>query len=717
MIFYLYSCRLSIRTEYLQQHMEPICQFMLNCTADTSNPDVALEACEFWLTFASLDEDNNACNPLMIDTVARILSHLVPVLLRGMVYLPEQQEELKYRNEMDHVAAAGEHQPANRPVFHKIKSKGHSGDDDEDDDDDDDDDFDDEDGNSWTLRKCAAASLDCLAGMYGPDGILPPLLPALQEGLSSSDPWIQEASILALGAISDGCGEVMGTQHMTQLHPYLMDVLHSPPDRGLPQVKCIAAWTIGRYATWAVKQVQTGAQGDLLAQMTEVLLTRLGDQNRRTQVSCCSALGVVVEHAGDLMIPYLDPMLGTLNTALQRYEGRSLLNVFDVLGIMADFVGPAIGEGNLPALYVPTLLRMWDSVARQDPTDRTLVPLLECLASIAMACGRNYQPYALETFDNSMAMIESVTLHLAASGEVIEDDEDADPIVCATDVIDGLVEGLGENFSALVASSKRYGHVFINVLIGLIRHEVPGVRMSGFAVVGDLARNAPNLLEPALLEILKESISNLDPTHPTVCNNAVWAVGEICLRCEGNPAPLAPVAQALVQGLIALLMGNGVSSGGVGIPGLPENAATTMGRLAKIDANFVAADLPRFLMGWCDGMARIQDVSERLDAFQGFFKAVHANPNAIQSAASKPADAIAIVLFAIVSWHLPEQVDFTGIASVQFQPCPATGGELGVSLRKLLQDIKSLAGVDTWNVVEAQLPANVRRLLREIYGL
>jgi hypothetical protein len=83
----------------------------------------------------------------------------------------------------------------------------------------------------------------------------------------------------------------------------------------------------------------------------------------------------------------------------------------------------------------------------------------------------------------------------------------ADPIVCATDVIHGLVEDLGVNFAALdlLASSKRYGQVFI-----------------------------------------------------------VWAVGEICLRCEGNPAPLASVAQTVAQGLIALLVGNGVSSGGVG---------------------------------------------------------------------------------------------------------------------------------------------------------
>ena len=70
---------------------------MLNCTADTNNPDVALEACEFWLTFASLDEDairsnsNGSSEQNMMSTVGRLLPHLVPVLLRGMVYLPDSQ--------------------------------------------------------------------------------------------------------------------------------------------------------------------------------------------------------------------------------------------------------------------------------------------------------------------------------------------------------------------------------------------------------------------------------------------------------------------------------------------------------------------------------------------------------------------------------------------------------------------------------------------------
>jgi transportin-1 len=212
------------------------------------------------------------------------------------------------------------------------------------DDEGDDEGWDDDDGNEWTLRKCAAASLDSLANLYGAEPILPCLLPALEEGLRGADPWRQEASILALGAISEGCCIEMSA-YLGQLHPYLMNHLSAPESADaslpLPQIKCICAWTLGRYAAWAVEQVQMGSQGHLLAQMTELFMTRLGDSNRRVQVACCSGFGVVVEVAGDLMAPYLEPVYRTLVSAMARYQGRSLLMVFDVLGIVADCCGPA----------------------------------------------------------------------------------------------------------------------------------------------------------------------------------------------------------------------------------------------------------------------------------------------------------------------------------------------------------------------------------------
>jgi transportin-1 len=70
-------------------------------------------------------------------------------------------------------------------------------------DDEEDEDDDDELYGEWTLRKCAAASLDVISNTFGND-ILLHLLPALNKSLSSTEWKHQEAAILALGAIAEG---------------------------------------------------------------------------------------------------------------------------------------------------------------------------------------------------------------------------------------------------------------------------------------------------------------------------------------------------------------------------------------------------------------------------------------------------------------------------------------------------------------------------------
>jgi transportin-1 len=248
--------------------------------------------------------------------------------------------------------------------------------------------------------------------------------------------------------------------------------------------------------------------------------------------------------------------------------------------------------------------------------------------------------------------------------------------------------------------------------------------MSSLALMGDLARNAPAILEPALPQLLHEAIQSMDPVNPSVATNAVWSIGEICAKCEGNPAILEPFAPSILQNLIGILMGNGIDgNGGRGsdIPGLAENASACVGRLAIVNPNFVARDLSRFLLGWCDGMAKIIDPVERRDAYQGFVKVVYANPQAIQEAAVNVSDAITSILFAIITWHLPadgsgqELTTALFVGDYNFQPFPATEAELGAALTKLVQDIKQSVGEETWLSVSKKLPVNVRRLLREAY--
>ena len=698
---------LSHRPEYLQPHIGSVAEFMLRATAD-SDADVALEACEFWLTFASLDEE--ACLGEMAETIVGLFPQLLPQLLKGMVYPADKIEELLEANALDMEADRAQDLA---PVFHKSKAKGH---DESDDESEDDDDLDDD--NEWTLRKCSAASLDALSGMYGAQNTLPPLLPALQEGLGHTDQWVREASILALGAIADGCKEEIAP-HMHQLHPFLLTQLTAP--ESLPQLRCISAWTLARFASWTVDQMDSGGDPSLVGQVASAIVGRMLDPHKKVQIATCSALGVFAEATADLLTPYLEPIYGTLVQALQKYGTRSRLVLFDTLGVMADYVGSAVGEGNLPGMYVPPLLKLWNDIATNNPFERSLLPLMECLGGTTVICGLNYQPWALETFEMAMSTIEASTIIISHEDDLGDIDEEmTDPIICALDLIDGLVEGLGTNFGALVNGSSRFGQTFPNVLQTVVEHFVPGIRMSAFALVGDLARQAPALIESGLSKILSEAVSSIDPMHPAMCNNAVWAVGEVCVRCGEHSAPLNPHAASLVQCLVPLLMGNSVDVDGneIHLPGIAENAATTMGRLASVNPNFVAPDLGRFLLGWCDGMSKISDPAERRDAFEGFVAALRANPHSIQSAGPDVGEVITSILFAVVSWHIPSSEIPSNLLSgpYRFEPFPPEFNELLTALRQLLHDIKT-SSVEAWTGIEGQMPENVKRLMKEVYGI
>jgi hypothetical protein len=707
----------SSRIEYIAPHFASIVEFMVHATSDAS-PDVTLEACEFWLTFASLDEE--VCNRDMMAAVQNALPTLIPKLVTNMVYSPEKQEELLEENRADE-AGMEDRQQDLAPVFHKNRnahgasSAENGGESDEEEEQGDD-------ALEWSLRKCAAASLDTLSSVFGPEVMLPPLLPTLQEGLNHPDQWVSEASILALGAIAEGCLDAM-TEHLPSLHSFLLQQLAPDRPNTLPQLKSITCWTLSRYASWMVEQVESGAQPGLTQQICELSAQLMLDRNKKVQIASCSSLGVYVEHFGMHFIPFLEPLFQHFAEAMKLYKTRSFMVLCDTLGVLADVMGEAIGEGSLPHLYVTPLVQIWTHSV--NPLDRVLLPLMECLACISSALGSNFQPWALVIFEKCMSAIEACVLSMAANsaeGDAKQQDEESDCMICATDLLDGMVEGLGANFEALVKSSTKYADHFLQVVHALCTSEVVGVRMSAFALVGDLGRNTPALLEPGIGLIITETIRCIDPVHPSVCNNATWAMGEICVRFGSeNSNILAPYVESLLGQLIPLLVGNQDGSGGgaSAIPGLPENASSTMGRLARINPNFVSRDLPRFVPGWCEGLARIADMTERNEAFEGLLVAIHSNPTAIISAGNQTAS-VAAFIFAIVSWHIPTGED--GVKSItsqvlhgeySFEPFPPGSARIGEALGQILREMRKALG-DNWNEV-SRMPVNVRRLLADVY--
>ena len=772
------STLLAIRSEYLQPHIASIAQFMLN-NMKSSNDLVAHEACEFWLQYVTLDEESYS--PILQSTLVEIYPRLVPLLLHCMVYSDDKIQDILYQNQE---ALQQESDPQNKlnpttlpPIFHRSKAAqrsshatkmsmklnneniGKGSDDDDDDDDDSTNGADpnvDDDDDEWTVRKCAAATLDSLSVLLPPSIVLPPLLPLLQAGLSGindnnnsnngndnnidKNPWIREASILALGAIASGCHTEMTQSYLPQLHPYLIQQIQNEP---LPQIRCIACWTLSRYADWTL--LNTEAFTQTCGSILNLLST---DPNAKVRYAACSSFGFFVEASCNFenlnyseidnakvedtknpIIPLLQPIFQHLILGLEKSicqgDIKGVTVICDTLSIMAECIGQPIGLHDLPSIYVPPLLHIWEMAASSGSLlEKNLLPLVEAMASISLAIGQNFQPWALHVFENCMQTIEACIMDQASKPDEKRGDEDYDPMICATDCLDGMVEGLSSSFVALVLSSQKYGHHFLGMLHNLLKHDFAGVRMSSFALLGDLARKSPSVLEEGISQLMKEGLQCCDETqYPSVCNNATWAIGEICIQCVGHDGLLNGLKELIVEKLGQLLMAEQYGDG-KGITGLSQNAAASMGRMAMVDPSVVGRELDRFFIGWCEGLASIVDPLERHDGFKGLILAIHSNPAAIVSPPN-PIDPkkLTSIIFAIVSWHIP--ADENGVPTFtyemangvySFESFPEEYRELGSNLCELLHSIRKSITDEDWKRVEG-LPRNIGRLLNEVYQL
>ncbi|KAJ8345845.1 hypothetical protein SKAU_G00300380 [Synaphobranchus kaupii] len=380
---------LEVRIDRLIPHMHSIIQYMLQRTQDPDE-NVALEACEFWLTLAE--------QPICKEVLAGHLVQLIPILVNGMKY-----------SEIDIILLKGD--------VEEDEAEGEDIDEDEDDDDDT--------LSDWNLRKCSAAALDVLANVFR-DDLLPHLLPLLKGLLFHPDWVIKESGILVLGAIAEGCMQGM-VPYLPELMPHLIQCLCDKK----ALVRSIACWTLSRYAHWVVSQPP---DSHLKPLMTE-LLKRILDGNKRVQEAACSAFATLEEEACTELVPYLSFILDTLVFAFGKYQHKNLLILYDAIGTLADSVGHHLNSRTRTRTCSP----FW-SACRRWPQP--------CRAASCRTVSRVYQrcvTLVQKTLAQAMMYNQHPDQYEAP---------DKDFMIVALDLLSGLAEGLGGHVDQLVARSN-----------------------------------------------------------------------------------------------------------------------------------------------------------------------------------------------------------------------------------------------------------------------
>ncbi|NWJ08035.1 TNPO2 protein, partial [Crypturellus undulatus] len=585
---------LEVRVDRLIPHMHSIIQYMLQRTRD-SDENVALEACEFWLTLAE--------QPICKEVLTAHLVQLIPILVNGMKY--SEIDIILLKGDVEEDEAVPDSEQDIKPRFHKSRTvtlphEETRPPEPEDGDDEDDDDT----LSDWNLRKCSAAALDVLANVFREE-LLPHLLLLLKELLFHPEWVVKESGILVLGAIAEGCMQGM-VPYLPELVPHLVGCLAHR--RAL--VRSIACWTLSRYAHWVVAQPP---ELYLRPLMTE-LLKRVLDGNKRVQEAACSAFATLEEEACTELVPYLSFILDTLVFAFGKYQHKNLLILYDAIGTLADSVGHHLNQPEYIQKLMPPLIHKWNELQDED---KDLFPLLECLSSVATALQSGFLPYCEPVYQRCVTLASAGTCRPQMHTQQPERFEapDKDFMIVALDLLSGLAEGLGGHVEPLVARSN-----VMTLLFQCMQDTMPEVRQSSFALLGDLTKACFVHVKPCIGEFLPILGANLNPEFISVCNNAAWAIGEICMHLGAEMQPYVPM---VLSNLVEI----------INRPNTPktllENTAITIGRLGFVCPQEVAPSLPQFIRPWCTSLRNIRDNEEKDSAFRGICVMIGVNPGGV----------------------------------------------------------------------------------------
>ncbi|KAG1334688.1 importin-4 [Cocos nucifera] len=220
--------------------------------------------------------------------------------------------------------------------------------------------------------RAAAEVIDTMA-INIPKHVFPPVIEFASVNFCHIDPKYREASVTALGVVSEGCFELL----KDKLEYVLNIVLGALKDQE-QMVRGAAAFALGQFAEYL--------QPEILSHYGSVLpciLNALEDPSDEVKEKSYYALAAFCEDMGEEILPYLDPLMGRLITTLQS-SPRS--------------VASAAEQAFIP--YAEKVLELMKSfmVLTNDEDLRSRARATELVGMIAMAVGRTRMEPILPPF-------------------------------------------------------------------------------------------------------------------------------------------------------------------------------------------------------------------------------------------------------------------------------------------------------------------------------
>ncbi|KAK7843352.1 importin-4 [Quercus suber] len=154
--------------------------------------------------------------------------------------------------------------------------------------------------------RAAAEVIDTMA-LNLPKHVFAPVLEFASLSSQNANPKFREASVTALGVISEGCLELMKNKLEPVLH-IVLGALRDPEQ----MVRGAASFALGQFAEHLQPEIVSHYESVL-----PCILNALEDASDEVKEKSYYALAAFCENMGEEILPFLDPLMGRLLAALQ----------------------------------------------------------------------------------------------------------------------------------------------------------------------------------------------------------------------------------------------------------------------------------------------------------------------------------------------------------------------------------------------------------------
>lgn len=589
-------------------HFETLAGIMNYVVTTLPDETIRTEALQFWKAVLYF--------PVAAEAAKKHMTEVIPMVLKCMIYSPMELNMLG--------AKVNDWQEPDRPE--DIKPRHFQGKSRDFHRDDEDEDCQDDDGDAdWNLRKSAASTLDDISQMYG-DTILSLALGNINSMMQPDQPWEQqEAAILAIGAMCEGCYDGL-LPYMAQIIQRLIDVANDDTYHHLARQIC--CWTMGQMNEFLLERDNAA----LLNQNVAVLLALMKSPTKSLQEAATAALQNLLSaannHSNDTALQaegHMRSIVETCSACLENYQLKNRQTLLECIESVCAYYGTDLTAGDTFSLLMTPLGRLWGETADDSPL---IFAYFECMASVCSAFGRAIEGYAESIFTRTVTMITVHTNMRYVARNADADVPDEEYLITALDLLSSLFDAMGSSLEPLLKTQP----ALMDCILQSLRDESPDIQKASFALIGDLSGACPAFVQQHLDVVCNLMLSRLrevDERRAGAASNVAWALSELIehqMDIGGLPTLQPAHYDTFLRQMTSLLANTTITGDMVNFA---ENLCLAIGCILVVDPDSITRTniaLDFFAARWCEYIRNIKNVPLKDRALRGFLGAAQAHP-------------------------------------------------------------------------------------------